>query len=76
LAHPEAKTLLRQCAPAAPSRDQSWNTFRRDKGLLMHNKVTKNELRLLSQVNALGRVSSPRYYLFILNAIRQGIDSE
>src|ERR1700688_2115827 len=77
LAHPEAKALLTRCEPARrPSRDHSWKTFRGDKGLLMRNRVTRGELRVLSEVNALGRISSPRHYLFILNAIRQAVDEE
>ena len=42
----------------------------------MRNQVTKGEMRVLSQVNALGKISSPRHYLFILNAIRQAVDEE
>ena len=77
LAHPEAKALLTRCEPVRrPSRDHSWKTFRGDKGLLMRNRVTRGELRVLSEVNALGRISSPRHYLFILNAIRQAVDEE
>jgi transcriptional regulator with XRE-family HTH domain len=75
LAHPEVKALLTRCAPAhAPSRDRSWKTFSRDKWLLRRNKVTKGEPRVLAQVNALGKISSPRRYLFILNAIRTAVD--
>jgi transcriptional regulator with XRE-family HTH domain len=77
LAHPEAKALLTRYEPVrTPSRDHSWKTFRGDKSLLMRNRVTRGELRVLSQVNALGRISSPRHYLFILNAIRQAVDEE
>jgi len=77
LAHPEAKVLLKRFEPTrAPSRDHSWKSFRSDKGLLMRNKVTRGELRVLSQVNSLGKISSPRHYLFILNAIRQAVDEE
>ena len=71
LAYPEAKALLTRYAPAhTPSRDHSWKTFSRDKDLLIHKRVTKGELRVLSQVNALSKISSPRNYLFILSAIR------
>ena len=77
LAHPEAKALLARSEPAEkPEPDHSWRTFSRDKALLMRNKVTKGELRVLSQVNTLGNISSPRHYLFILNAIRQAVDEE
>jgi transcriptional regulator with XRE-family HTH domain len=77
LAHPEAKALLRERKePAAPKRDQAWRAFSRDKHLLHRNKVSSRELRVLSQVNTLGKISSPRHYLFILNAIRQAVDEE
>ncbi len=77
LAHPEAKALLTRFKPVrTPSRDHSWKTFIQDKGLLMRNRVTRGELRVLSQVNGLGKISSPRHYLFILNSIRQAVDEE
>ncbi len=77
LAYPEAKALLKRRAPDhTPSRDHSWKTFSRDKDLQMRNKVTRGELRVLSQVNGLGKISSPRHYLFILTAIRHAVDEE
>ena len=77
LAHPEAKALLRRSAPGEKSEpDHAWRTFSRNKGLLTRNQVTKGELRVLSQVNTLGKISSPRHYLFILNAIRHAVDEE
>jgi transcriptional regulator with XRE-family HTH domain len=75
LTHPEARALLMRSEPAAtPEPDHSWRTFSRDKDLLTRYHVTKGELRVLSQVNTLGKISSPRHYLFILNAIRHAVD--
>ncbi|HYB90440.1 MAG TPA: helix-turn-helix transcriptional regulator [Candidatus Binataceae bacterium] len=78
LAHPEAKTLVAaQPRPArADHADQAWRAFAKNRGLLARNKVTSRELKVLNQVNLLGRVSSPRHYLFILNSIRQAVEEE
>jgi transcriptional regulator with XRE-family HTH domain len=78
LAHPEAKALLssRDGAPQRSSRDQAWRTFAADKHLLRRHQITRRELKVLSQVNMLGRISSPRHFLFILNAIRQAVEEE
>lgn len=76
LAHPEAKELLDRPEPPRESRDQAWRNFSRDKSLLQRNKVTKREMKVLSHVNALGKISSPRHFLFILNSIRQAVEEE
>jgi transcriptional regulator with XRE-family HTH domain len=77
LAHPEAKALLnrREATPPA-SRDQAWREFSGNRNLRRSNGVTTRELQVLSQVNTLGKISSPRHFLFILNAIRQAVDEE
>jgi transcriptional regulator with XRE-family HTH domain len=78
LAHPEARSLVSARAerPARNHRDQAWREFARDRALLARNRVTPRELRVLHQVNLLGRISSPRQYLFILNSIRQAVEEE
>jgi len=38
--------------------------------------VTAQELKVLKNVNLLGRVSAPKQFLFILNAIRQAVEEE
>lgn len=38
--------------------------------------VTARELKVLAKGNLLGQVTSPRSFLFLLNSIRQAIDSE
>ncbi|HXD89685.1 MAG TPA: helix-turn-helix transcriptional regulator [Candidatus Binataceae bacterium] len=79
LAHPEARSLINNRRPApAPrlDRDQVWRDFARDKALLARHQVKPRELKVLSQVNLLGRVTAPRNFLFILNAIRQAVEEE
>jgi transcriptional regulator with XRE-family HTH domain len=79
LAHPEARSLINNRRPAAAprlDRDQVWRDFARDKALLARHQVKPRELKVLSQVNLLGRVTAPRNFLFILNAIRQAVEEE
>ncbi|HVN90851.1 MAG TPA: helix-turn-helix domain-containing protein [Candidatus Binataceae bacterium] len=80
LAHPEARSLIKsrreEAETATPDRDQVWRDFVRDKALLARHQVKPRELKVLSQVNLLGRVSAPRHFLFILNAIRQAVEEE
>lgn len=77
LAHPEAKPLFRSNAGSpTPAGNAAWTEFKRNKALLVRNRVQPRELEILAQVNLLGKVSAPRNYLFILNAIRQAVDEE
>src|SRR5207245_3881895 len=74
LAHPEARSLInnRRAAPAPRlDRDQVWRDFARDKALLARHQVKPRELKVLSHVNLLGRVTAARDFLFIFNAVRQ-----
>lgn len=78
LAHPEARSLVaanREAAtPSAP--DAAWRRFSKDRALQARNRISSREMKVLQQVNLLGRVSSPRQYLFILNSIRQAVEDE
>ena len=77
LAHPEAQWVVSERRePAAKQREDAWRKFAHDRGTLTRNKVTDRELRVLKNVNMLGRVSSPNQFLFILNAIRQAVEEE
>jgi transcriptional regulator with XRE-family HTH domain len=79
LAHPEASSLLSdRRETAAPSRnpDQVWRDFTSNKAMLARHQVKPNELKVLSQVNLLGKVAAPRHFFFILNAIRQAVEEE
>ena len=72
LSHPEAAAMLKP-APAT-SRDRAWKEFARNKALLRQHAVTARELDILQRVNLLGKVSTPRHFLIILNTIRLSID--
>jgi transcriptional regulator with XRE-family HTH domain len=78
LAHPEARSLVTAGREEAPAgvRDAAWRRFSKDRALLARNRVTPREMKVLRQVNLLGRVSAPRQYLFILNSIRQAVEDE
>ncbi|HJU29164.1 MAG TPA: helix-turn-helix transcriptional regulator [Candidatus Binataceae bacterium] len=78
LAHPEASSLLSTRQPADPphNRDQVWRDFAGNKALLARHNVKPRELKVLSQVNMLGKITAPRSFLFILNAIRQAVEDE
>jgi len=78
LAHPEASSLMGSCAKAKHpvAKDQAWREFRYNKALLARHQVRPRELQVLAQVNLLGKVTAPRNFLFILNAIRQAVDEE
>jgi transcriptional regulator with XRE-family HTH domain len=78
LTHPEAEALVgARREPARPKAGkQAWRQFVADRAMLSRNKVTDQELRVLQKVNMLGRVSTPKQFLFILNSIRQACDEE
>lgn len=78
LAHPEAGALLGRRRPAADHGEgnHAWSRFVADKLLLTLHQVKPRELKVLSQVNLLGKVSAPRDYLFILNAMRQALEAQ
>jgi transcriptional regulator with XRE-family HTH domain len=78
LAHPEAQWVVseRREPSASKQREDAWRRFARDRGTLNRHKVTDRELKVLKNVNMLGRVSSPGQFLFILNAIRQAVEEE
>ncbi|MGH7864639.1 MAG: helix-turn-helix domain-containing protein, partial [Candidatus Binataceae bacterium] len=78
LTHPEARALInaRRDGSARRSHDQVWREFAGNHALLRRFQVKPRELRVLSQVNMLGRVTTPRQFLFILNSIRQAVDEE
>ena len=78
LAHPEASSLLGTPRTAAPrqAQDQAWHQFTGNKALLARHQVKSRELKVLSQVNLLGKITAPRQFVFILNAIRQAVEEE
>jgi transcriptional regulator with XRE-family HTH domain len=78
LTHPEARTLIgiRREPIRKPSSDQVWRDFVGNRVMLRRYQIKPRELRVLRQVNMLGRVATPRQFLFILNSIRQAVDEE
>jgi transcriptional regulator with XRE-family HTH domain len=75
LSHPEARELIG--SQAGKSRNlkkaNAWRDLLADKAALVRNNVTPKELKVLSHVSMLGKVTEPRDYLFILNSIRQAV---
>jgi transcriptional regulator with XRE-family HTH domain len=79
LAHPEASSLLserREPAAADRAPDQVWRDFTSNRAMLARHQVKPDELKVLSQVNLLGKVAAPRHFFFVLNAIRQAVEEE
>ena len=76
LAHPEARALLRAKPVRGPTRDQAWRQFVNNEALLARYQVRLRELEVLAQTTRLGQVIAPYDFLFILNSIRQAMDTE
>ena len=78
LAHPEASSLVGTPRKSAPGKDhdQVWQKFAGNKRLLAQHQINPRELKVLAQVNLLGKISAPRQFVFILNAIRQAVEDE
>ena len=73
--HPDAKHLTDE--PTGDDRATStdgWRVFSTNQPLLKRHRVTPAELKVLRQVSALGPVSNPRNFLFILNSIRMAAE--
>jgi len=78
LSHPEAKTFISAQRKETPARskDRVWRDFKSDRHTLAHHDVTGEELKVLSHVSLLGKVTAPRNFLFILNSIREAAEEE
>ena len=76
LSHPETQKFFSASPDVAfPVRkDQAWRDFSRNKVTMIRHKITPKELKILSQVALLGRIATPRSFLFILNSIRQAVE--
>jgi transcriptional regulator with XRE-family HTH domain len=76
LSHPDAKFLVSAAhEPGTGKRiDDAFKRFASNRALLARYNVKPAELKVLKQVSLLEHVSSPRHFLFILNAIRQAGD--
>ena len=71
LTYPDAKFLMDDAPKAAKREKQAWEQFTSNRAMLKRHGVTPGELKVLKQVSLLQHVSSPRHFLFVLNAIRQ-----
>jgi ribonuclease D len=67
---------LRATQRRGKERDQAWQEFTGNEALLARHQVKPRELKVLSQVNLLGKITAPRQFVFILNAIRQAVEEE
>jgi transcriptional regulator with XRE-family HTH domain len=79
LAHPEASSLIsssRREPARRHDRGQVWRDFAGNKAWMTRHDIKPRELKVLSQVNLLGKITAPRNFLFILNAIRQAVEDE
>lgn len=71
--YPDARSLISDAKRVreAPRKRDVWKEFTANRAALKRHGVTPAELKVLKQVNMLEHVSSPKHFLFILNAIRQ-----
>jgi transcriptional regulator with XRE-family HTH domain len=58
------------------NRGRVWGAFTRDRALLDRHNVKARELKTLSEVSLMGKVTRSETLLFILDAIRQSGDTE
>ncbi len=73
LSYPDAKFLIDYAtrSEAAKRKKDAWEQFTSNRVMIKHYGITRGELNVLKQVSLLQHVSSPRHFLFVLNAIRQ-----
>ena len=77
MTYPEARFLIsQQPKTSPPNPDAAWNEFSDNHAMLSQHSITPAELKILRQVSLLGRVTAPRNFLYVLNAIRQAVDEE
>jgi transcriptional regulator with XRE-family HTH domain len=74
LTYPDAKFLIDDSPGVANRGKQAWGEFTSNRAMLRRYGVTRGELKVLKEVSLLEHVSSPRHFLFVLNAIRQAGD--
>jgi transcriptional regulator with XRE-family HTH domain len=73
LANPRAEAIL--SGPVETPGASAWTEFRRDKVLQRLHDITPQEMAILSRVALMGKVRSPRDFLFVLNTMRQAFSS-
>jgi transcriptional regulator with XRE-family HTH domain len=77
LAYPETRAMVDGGKEkSAAQRRDAWKLFSENRALLRQYRVNREELNTLKRVNMMGRVGSPRDFLFVLMAIRQALAKE
>ena len=74
MTYPEARFLLTPVKETPIKPEAVWEEFAGDHKMVSQHSITPAELKVLRQVSLLGRVTTPRNLLFVLNAIRQAVD--
>jgi len=71
LANPGAVELLKTKEPS--SKRSAWDEFRKDDRLRRVHNVSQEEMSMLAQVAAMGEVSTPRDFIYVLNTVRHAL---
>jgi transcriptional regulator with XRE-family HTH domain len=71
LANPKAKELVNHSARVRS--ESAWDEFRRDQQMRRAMNVSPVEMDMLSRVALMGKVRSPRDFVYILNTVRQAL---
>lgn len=71
LANPRTVDLLRP--RTEDERRSAWEDFRKDERLKRLHGVTGDEMDMLSRVALMGKISSPRDFIYILNTVRHAL---
>lgn len=71
LANPRTVDLLRP--RTEDERRSAWEDFRKDERLKRLHGVTGDEMDMLSMVALMGKISSPRDFIYILNTVRHAL---
>ncbi len=72
LANPKAKAIMAMPDTTPAS---AWEEFRRNAQLQSSMHVTGEEMEMLSRVALMGQVREPRDFVYILNTVRQALNS-
>ena len=65
-----------ELAPSIASNDNHKQAWRGFVAVARRHSVTPREMTVMRQISLIGRISSSSSYLFILNTIRQSLDSD
>lgn len=71
LANPRTQELLSPEAESAPG--SAWENFNKNEQLRRIHNITTEEMEMLSQIELLGDVRSPRDFIYVLNTVRHAV---